>query len=46
MNRRHHPILRTRTLLRLKRHRTAMRAPARYTPRRRILNLAAQAPAK
>ncbi len=46
MMRRHHPILRTRTLLRLKRHRTAMRAPARYTPRRRILNLPQQVPAQ
>lgn len=48
--RRRHPILRTHTLLRLRRHRAPMRAPARVTPRRRLLNIApletAQVPAQ
>ncbi len=46
MTRRRHPILSSRTLLRLRRHRSAMRAPARYTPRRRVLNLPQQVPAQ
>jgi hypothetical protein len=44
--RRTHPVLSTRTLLRLKRIRAPLRAPARLTPQRRTLTPVRQAPAR
>jgi len=44
--RRRHKILSPHTLLRLKRIRTPLRAPARVTHRRRALNLPLQVPAQ